>query len=121
MPPPILAIVGATATGKSALGLALAERLDGEIVSADALQAYRHFDVGTAKPAPGERLRVPHHLIDILDPAEAYSAGEFARRAREAISWACSAICSWRQPSSTVRSSPTSVVGVAIRIFCSSA
>ena len=83
--PPILALVGATATGKSALGLALAERLDGEIVSADALQAYRHFDVGTAKPAPAERQRVPHHLIDILDPAEAYSAGEFARRARLAI------------------------------------
>jgi tRNA dimethylallyltransferase len=65
--------------------VALAERLHGEIVSADALQAYRHFDVGTAKPALAEQRRVPHHLIDILDPVEAYSAGEFARRARQAI------------------------------------
>src|SRR5436305_1726215 len=85
MPRPILAIVGATATGKSALGLALAERLGGEIVSADALQAYRGFDLGTAKPGEAERLRVPHHLIDILEPHERYSAGEFARRAGEAL------------------------------------
>ena len=85
MPRPILAIVGATATGKSALALALAERLGGEIVSADALQAYRGFDVGTAKPGPAERLRVPHHLIDVLEPTERYSAGEFARRAGEAL------------------------------------
>jgi tRNA dimethylallyltransferase len=85
MPRPILAIIGATATGKSALGLALAERLHGEIVSADALQAYRGFDVGTAKPGPAERGRVPHHLIDVLDPPEPYSAGEFARRAEETI------------------------------------
>jgi tRNA dimethylallyltransferase len=82
---PVLAIVGATATGKSALGMALAERLAGEIVSADALQAYRGFDIGTAKPSPADRERVPHHLIDILDPHQPYSAGEFARRAQEAI------------------------------------
>jgi tRNA dimethylallyltransferase len=63
----------------------LAEELGGEIVSADALQAYRGFDIGTAKPGPEERARVPHHLIDILEPHERYSAGEFARRAREAI------------------------------------
>lgn len=85
MSPPVLAIVGATATGKSALGLALAEELGGEIVNADALQVYRGFDLGTAKSGPEERARVPHHLIDILDPWERYSAGEFARRAREAI------------------------------------
>ncbi len=84
-PAPILAIVGATATGKSALGMFLAEELGGEIVSADALQAYRGFDIGTAKPGPEERARVPHHLIDILEPHERYSAGEFARRARAAI------------------------------------
>ena len=83
--PPVLAIVGATATGKSALGMALAERLSGEIVSADALQAYRGFDIGTAKPSRADRERVPHHLIDILEPHEAYSAGEFERRARAAI------------------------------------
>jgi tRNA dimethylallyltransferase len=86
--PPVLAIVGATATGKSALALALAEEVSGaggEIVNADALQVYRGFDIGTAKPGPAERARVPHHLIDILDPSERWSAGEFARRARQAI------------------------------------
>ena len=85
--PPILAIVGATATGKSRLALALAERLagGGEIVNADALQVYRGFDIGTAKPGADEQRRVPHHLVDVLDPAEPYSAGEFARRARAAI------------------------------------
>ena len=83
--PPVIAILGPTATGKSALGLALAERLDGEIVNADALQVYRGFDLGTAKPTPEERRRVPHHLVDVLDPTERYSAGEFARRARRAI------------------------------------
>ncbi|HTQ81600.1 MAG TPA: isopentenyl transferase family protein, partial [Thermoanaerobaculia bacterium] len=82
---PTLAIVGPTATGKSALGLALAERLGGEIINADALQAYRGFDIGTAKPGAAERARVPHHLIDILEPAQRYSAGEFARRAQTAI------------------------------------
>jgi tRNA dimethylallyltransferase len=82
---PVLAIVGATATGKSALAMALAERLGGEIVNADALQVYRGFDIGTAKPSPADRARVPHHLIDILEPHETYSAGEFARRARAAI------------------------------------
>ena len=81
----MIAIVGATATGKSEVGLALAEELRGEIVNADALQVYRGFDVGTAKPGAEERTRVPHHLIDILDPHERWSAGEFARRAREAI------------------------------------
>lgn len=81
----MIAIVGATATGKSELALALAEALPGEIVNADALQVYRGFDVGTAKPGPEERARVPHHLIDILAPHERYSAGEFARRAREVI------------------------------------
>ncbi len=82
---PLLAIVGATATGKSALGLFLAEHLDGEIINADALQVYRGLDIGTAKPGPEERARVPHHLIDILEPHERYSAGDFARRAREAV------------------------------------
>jgi tRNA dimethylallyltransferase len=84
-PPPALAIVGATATGKSALALALAKELGGEIINADALQVYRGFDLGTAKPKAAERAAVPHHLIDILEPHERYSAGEFARRAREAM------------------------------------
>lgn len=82
---PILAVVGPTATGKSRLALALAGALGGEIVNADALQVYRGFDIGTAKPTEEERARVPHHLVDILEPQETYSAGEFARRARLAI------------------------------------
>jgi len=82
---PVLVFLGATATGKSALALRLAEEIGGEIVNADALQVYRGFDIGTAKPTPEEQSRVPHHLIDILEPHQRYSAGEFARRAREAI------------------------------------
>lgn len=81
----VIAIVGPTAAGKSALALALAEAVGGEIVNADALQVYRGFDIGTAKPSPEDRRRVPHHLVDILDPTERYSAGEFARRARSAL------------------------------------
>lgn len=85
--PPVVAIVGPTAVGKSALAMVLAERLPegGEIINADALQVYRGMDVGTAKPSAEDLARVPHHLIDILEPAERYSAGEFARRARAAI------------------------------------
>jgi tRNA dimethylallyltransferase len=87
MPPAVsvLTVVGATATGKSALAMALAGEMGGEIVNADALQVYRGFDIGTAKPGLEERRRVPHHLIDVLEPQERYSAGEFARRASEAI------------------------------------
>ncbi|HYN21878.1 MAG TPA: tRNA (adenosine(37)-N6)-dimethylallyltransferase MiaA [Thermoanaerobaculia bacterium] len=85
MSSPIVAIVGATATGKSALAMRLAEELSGEIVNADALQVYRGFDIGTSKPSAEEQARIPHHLIDILDPRERYSAGDFALRAREAI------------------------------------
>ncbi|MDX1631358.1 MAG: tRNA (adenosine(37)-N6)-dimethylallyltransferase MiaA [Thermoanaerobaculia bacterium] len=78
-------ILGPTATGKSALSLRLATELDGEIVNADALQVYRGFDLGTAKPSREDRERIPHHLVDVLDPEEPYSAGEFARRARGII------------------------------------
>jgi len=83
--PAIVAILGATATGKSALALRLAELLNGEIVNADALQVYQGFDVGTGKPTAADRARVPHHLFDILAPNEPLSAGELARRARTAI------------------------------------
>ncbi len=65
--------------------MALAEAHDGEIVNADALQVYRGFDIGTAKPSLDERRRIPHHLIDRLEPRQRWSAGEFARQAREAI------------------------------------
>ena len=66
----VLAIVGPTASGKSALALALAEKLGCEIVSCDSMQIYRGMDIGTAKPTPKERERVRHHLIDIRDPGE---------------------------------------------------
>lgn len=83
--PSTVVVLGPTATGKSALGLVLAEELGGEIVNADALQVYRGLDVGTAKPTAEERARVPHHLLDVADPAERFSAGEFARQARGVI------------------------------------
>lgn len=82
---PTIAILGPTATGKSALAVALAREIDGEVINADALQVYRGLDIGTAKPTVFERRGVPHHLIDILEPHEAFSAGEFARRARPVI------------------------------------
>jgi tRNA dimethylallyltransferase len=78
---PCLCITGPTATGKTDRALALAERLPIEIVSMDSAMVYRGLDVGTAKPAAAIRARVPHHLIDILEPTEAYSAGRFARDA----------------------------------------
>ena len=64
----ILAVVGPTASGKSTLALALAERLGGEIVSCDSMQIYRRMDIGTAKPTAEERRRIPHHLIDVAEP-----------------------------------------------------
>lgn len=82
---PVLVILGPTATGKSALALALAESSHGEIINADSLQIYRRLDVGTAKPSAEDRSRVPHHLVDILEPRQGFSAGEFARRARIAV------------------------------------
>jgi tRNA dimethylallyltransferase len=72
-----LVLTGPTAAGKSAWAVRLAEELPVEIVSMDSAQVYRGMDVGTAKPDPALRARIPHHLIDILDPAEAYSAGQF--------------------------------------------
>ncbi len=80
----VLAVVGPTATGKSALAVEVALRLDGEIISADAFTAYRGIDAGTAKPTVEERRGVPHHLVDLKDPVEPFSAGEFARLARAA-------------------------------------
>lgn len=82
---PIVAIVGPTATGKTDLAVLLAREIPMEVINADALQVYRGFDIGTAKPTPEQQAAVPHHLIDILDPRERYSAGEFARRAHEAV------------------------------------
>jgi tRNA dimethylallyltransferase len=81
----VIAIVGPTAAGKSALALRVAERLGGEILSADSRQVYRGMDVGTAKPTPAERARVPHHLIDVADPGERYAVFRFQRDARAAL------------------------------------
>ncbi len=81
----LVAVVGPTAAGKTSLGAALAERLGGEVVSADAFAVYRGLDIGTAKPGVELRRRVPHHLVDIADPHERYSAGAFLRDADAAI------------------------------------
>ena len=78
-------MAGPTGSGKSDLALAIAHRFDGEIVNCDSLQVYRHFDIGTAKLAPGEWRGIRHHLIDILNPDEFFTAGEYARVARETI------------------------------------
>ena len=77
--------MGPTASGKSALALDLALQFDGEVVSVDSAQVYRGMDIGTAKPDAATRARVPHHLIDVVDPTEAYSAARFAADARAAI------------------------------------
>ncbi|WP_019375398.1 tRNA (adenosine(37)-N6)-dimethylallyltransferase MiaA, partial [Melaminivora alkalimesophila] len=88
-PLPALAIAGPTASGKTAAALAVAEALAPaqpvEIISVDSALVYRGMDIGTAKPTPAERARVPHHLIDIRDPREAYSAAEFVRDATQRI------------------------------------
>ena len=81
----VLAITGPTASGKSSLAIALAKALDGEIVSTDSMQIYRGMDIGTAKATVEERREVPHHLIDILDPDESFSAADYAVRAEAAI------------------------------------
>jgi tRNA dimethylallyltransferase len=80
-----IAIVGPTASGKTALAIEVARRLGGEIISMDSRQVYRGMDVGTAKPTAEQRAGVPHHGIDLVDPDERFSAGEFGRRAREWI------------------------------------
>ncbi len=80
--PQVVAIVGPTASAKTPLSLIIAERLQSEIVSADSRQVYRHLDIGTAKPPPEQLAKIPHHFVDILDPKDLYSAGEFAKAAR---------------------------------------
>ena len=82
---PLILIVGPTAVGKTELAIQLAERLDGEIVSADSRLFYRGMDIGTAKPTREEQARMPHHLIDIADPDEILSLAIFQQKAREAI------------------------------------
>jgi tRNA dimethylallyltransferase len=82
---PLIVIAGPTASGKTALALALAEHFNGEIVSCDSVAVYRGMEIGTAKPTRDERARVPHHLIDVFTPDETCTAGDYSRLAREAI------------------------------------
>jgi tRNA dimethylallyltransferase len=88
-PLPCLCLAGPTTAGKTAVALALAEALHGrwpvELISVDSALVYRHMDIGTAKPTPAERAAAPHHLIDILDPTEAYSAARFVSDARRLV------------------------------------
>ena len=81
----LIVIVGPTAVGKTEAAIRLAERVGGEIVSADSRQVYRHMDIGTAKPSAGQRARVPHHLIDVVDPDEALSLAQYQAAANAAI------------------------------------
>lgn len=83
--PPLLVIVGETASGKSALAMELARRFDGELVCADSWTVYEHFEIGTAKPSAEERAEVPHHLLDVADPVAGFSAVEFQKRSFVAI------------------------------------
>ncbi|MGE5253080.1 MAG: tRNA (adenosine(37)-N6)-dimethylallyltransferase MiaA [Planctomycetaceae bacterium] len=83
--PRFVAILGPTATGKSSLALHLAEKFGGEIISADSVQVYRGLDIGSAKPSAEDRRRIAHHLIDILDPDQGYSASAFREQAGEII------------------------------------
>ncbi len=84
LPAPVIAIMGPTASGKTAVALEVARRIPSEIVSVDSAQVYRGMDVGTAKPSADEQALVPHHLIDIMEPTEAYSAAKFRE---DALYW----------------------------------
>ena len=83
--PPLIAIIGPTAVGKTELSLQLAERFNGEIISSDSRLFYRGMDIGTAKPSKAEMARVPHHLIDVSNPDETWSLGQFQKAAAEII------------------------------------
>ncbi|MDP6779352.1 MAG: tRNA (adenosine(37)-N6)-dimethylallyltransferase MiaA [Candidatus Latescibacteria bacterium] len=83
--PEVIVLAGPTASGKTAVGIRLAKALGAEIVSADARQIYRFMDIGTAKPTPEERAEAPHHMVDVADPDEDYSAGRYAREAAAVI------------------------------------
>ena len=82
---PLIILTGPTGSGKSETALALARKLDTEIISADSLQVYKYFDIGTAKPSLAVREEIPHHLIDILEPDEEFNAFDFKTRALEII------------------------------------
>ncbi len=83
--PLLVVVLGPTASGKTALSLALAQQFHGEIVNCDSVAVYREFEIGTAKPSPQERALAPHHLLDIVSPGEAFTAGDYSRCARTAL------------------------------------
>ena len=83
--PLVVVVLGPTASGKTALALAIARRFRGEIVNCDSVAMYREFEIGTAKPSAAERAEVPHHLLDCVDPLADVSAGEYARQARQVL------------------------------------
>lgn len=83
--PPLVVIVGETASGKSALALKLAQRFNGEVIAADSWTVYKEFDIGTAKPTKVEQAKVPHHLLDVTDAKDGFSAPQFKRLAEQAI------------------------------------
>lgn len=83
--PLLVVILGPTASGKSALAIRLAQQFPGEIVSCDSVAVYRHFEIGTAKPSHEDRASILHHLIDVAEPGDVFSAGEYARQARSAL------------------------------------
>jgi len=83
--PKIVVICGPTALGKTAVAIDIAKLFSGEIIGADSMQVYRHMDIGTAKPTPDEQARVPHHMIDIIDPDESFDAKQFAQMAHKKI------------------------------------
>lgn len=85
MEPKLLVLTGPTASGKTGLSIALAKRFDAEIVSADSMQVYCGMDIGTAKPTPEERKEIPHHVVDVAQPAEAFDAARYVRHADQAI------------------------------------
>lgn len=84
--PLLIVLAGPTASGKTSLSLHLAERFNGEIASCDSVAVYRDMEIGTAKPDKADRERIPHHLIDVVDPTEAYTAGDYSRAGRTALS-----------------------------------
>jgi len=83
--PRVAVLIGPTAVGKTGVALELAQKLGGEIVNADSLQVFRELDIGTAKPTPGERALVPHHLVDVVAPPEPYDASRYSHEARAVL------------------------------------
>jgi tRNA dimethylallyltransferase len=83
--PLVIAILGPTGSGKTSLALDMAQLFDGELVGCDSVQIYRHFDLGSAKTPPSERRGIPHHLIDVVDPDQIFTAGEYTRAGRAVL------------------------------------